>query len=386
MSDFLLPTFLRQTPKASLAAYFVARDLFSDLDVGQLRPNEIAPLFERLQALPEDVNAQVQRDFQEIALLAHKPNVVLLMDEVRNVRPDLVGDVLAIENSHGLAAWFYLHDDPDLVPIRENCLRIARVRELSFTKAKRRKGLPNCVPRTDEETLGVMANAISQLFQQQGRGRRCVVEHYRQLKPPTHIFAAFPEDFPQARAEFETEGLRWPSRRPALNVAFVYRPDQGTLDVSAPGKRKDVDALLGIFMATALAWTGPLPRHSERCFTLQNLLDPRAGFPTEPADGIERVDVVAMHLERLGSTQEVHVIDEPLPLPAFQQRLADTLKFRLDEARVVGVKLRVTWFAPDGGKARTATFSLGHPDSHDLRDLPEHRVIWRYLDRWGLQE
>lgn len=386
MSDFLLPTFLRQTPKASLAAYFASRQLLPDLDIKSLRPNDIAPLFDRIEHLPDDVNAAVQRDFQEIALLAHKPNVVLLMDEVRNVRPDLVDDVLGIENSHGLAAWFYLHADPDLVPIRENCLRIARVRELSFTKAKRRKGLPNSEPRTDAETLARMADAISLLFRQQGRGRRCVVEHYRQLRPVAHIFAAFPEDFPQARAEFESEGLRWPSRRPALHVALVYRPEEGILDVSAPGKKKDVDALYGVFMATALAWTGPVPQHSERCFRLQHLLDPSSGFPTDPVDGIERVDVVAMHLERRGSSQEVEVSDEPLPLPVFHQRLADTLKFSLDEARVVGVKLRVSWFAPDTGKAKTATFSLGHPDTHDLRDLPEHRVIRRYLDRWGLQE
>lgn len=384
MSDFILPTFLRQTPNTSLAAYFRSRDLLLSLEIGRLRPHDIGSIQAGVLALPDDDHAQVQRDFQDIALLAHKSNSVLLMDEVALVRPDLVEEVLAIENLHALAMWFYLHGDPDLVSIRERCLCIARVRELSFTKAKRRKGLPKIDPQTDHDTCDRMAAAISQLFLLQGRGRNCVVDHYFQLNPPTHVFCAFTEDFPQSKAEFQTEGLRWRSGRPVIDVALVFRPHEGTLEVSSPGNRKEVDALLGIFLATALLWEGPIPKNSDRCFALQGLLDRRFAFPTDPEHGIDRVDIASMHLERLGSTQEIEVFDEPMPLEAFHRRLAESLRFSVEEARVTGVKLRVTWTAEDSAKPKTLTFSLGHPDSTNLKDLPEHRIVRAYLDRWGL--
>lgn len=384
MTPFLMPTFLRQTPKHLLGAYFDRRNLLTDVPVGQLRAHDHQLIQDAIVHLPVEEHVQVDRDFQDIHLLANKSGYALLVDEVGNTRPDIIAQIERMDDPYTLAMWLFLNCNAHDHDVFARCLGNQRIREMSFTRAKRRKHLPQHVPASDPETCRKMAAGISALYLKQGRGRRCEVVPYHQPTRDEYLYAGFPEDFGESALQYGSVGLECATRKPAFQVGLIFRADEGTLDVSAPGGRKEVDALLGIFLATALDYDGPLPAGSDQCFRLGSLLDRAFALPTDPADGIERVEIASMRLSRNGTHQRVTVEDDPAGVEDFYDRLERTLRHPVAAHTVVDAKLRFVWLSVDGRAPKTLTFTIGHPDSTDLRHEPEHRLAKRYLHRWGL--
>ena len=385
---YTLSTFLRQTPNALLADYFDRRGLLGSVDFAALGKTEVKPILTAIEALDSDVRATVEADFQPVFSLASKAGTRVIVDQAAMRGLDIADEIEAMENHYHRALWLLLEHGPPSSSLFDDCVTVARFDVLSFSASRRRKELPRRVPRHDQEILDQMAGAISAVYRPQGRGYRCKVDHYRREGPTRHCFYAYPEDYTTSELQFEGTSLARQIRKSVFEVALVFRPEEGVLEISAPGRKKDIQALQEVFCRCALGMDRLPPLSNARCYELNGLKRRSFPFPTDPKDRIARVDVVGLRLGFNGlPRQRIHVESDPtgeMSLHDWMETIVNQQTVPLSMLDVAQARIRVEWEPVDGARAQTATFTLGMPDSCTLKDEPHHLIVKRYLKAWTL--
>jgi hypothetical protein len=280
--EYTLSTFLKQTPKPLLKAYFDNAGILGGVDFVGLARREWEPIIVALDALDDDVRSDVERDFQDMFMLADKAGTQIILDETSLAGLKVADEIEAMENHYHRAMWLFLNYRDQRVngaTIFENCLRFAHMKDLSFTNAKRRKDLPKRVPLFDQPTLDGMAEALRAVYRKQGRGHRCVVEHALRPGPDRHCYFAYPEDYTTSELQYEGEDLHRQCRKSVFQIVFVYRPDEGVLEISAPGQKKDIEILQEVFCRYALEMDSLPPRTNDRCYELNGAQTRRLCLP-----------------------------------------------------------------------------------------------------------
>jgi hypothetical protein len=384
---YTLSTFLRQTPNALLAEYFTRRGLLGSVDLSSLGKTETKPIMTAVEELDPDMRASVEADFQPVFSLATKSGTRVIVDQAALHGLFIADEIEAMENHYYRALWLWLeHGAPST--LFDDCVTVARFDHLSFSASRRRKDLPKQVPGCGDAVLEKMAAAISAVYKPQGRGYRCKVDHYLRADPTRHCFYAYPEDFTTSELQFEGQSLARRTRKSVFEVAFVFRPDEGVLEISAPGKKKDIQTLQEVFCRCALGMGRLPPLNNSRCYELNGLKKRSFAFPTDPQDKIARVEVVALRLRVNGlPRQRVLIESDPtsdLSLYDWMDRVVDQQSVPLSMLDVAQARIRVEWEPENGSKPKTATFTLGVPDSCTLKDEPHHLVVKRYLKAWTI--
>ena len=388
MPHYSISTLLRQTPRAALRDYFDRQGVLSDLDLAGLKRTQTDAIVAAIDALDDRGRARVDADFRDVFTLADKGGTLIMSDQLQALGLPLGDTLCAMENHYHRAMWLFLNPHHCGVDLFQRCHAIASMRDLSFTKARRRRNLPRMVPHHDPATLDAMAAGLQQVYRKQGRGRYCTVEHYFRPNPDRHCFFAWPEDYSTSELQYEEGELARRTRRSVFNVVYVYRPDEGILEISAPGDRKDIELVQEVFCRTALGLQGIPPESDEDCWRLNGLKRLDFTFPTEPADGIASVELVSLRLHPMGNTRRrITVEQDPAsgePLFVWLNRVVDTIQVPLSMLDVSQARFRVVWQTEDGKRPTTLTFTIGAPDSSTLRDDPRHLVIKRYLKAWNI--
>lgn len=388
MPHYSLSTFLRQTPRGLLRAYFDRHGVLGDLDLDALKRTQTEPILEAIEALDDRRRARVDADFRDVFSLADKSGTLVIYDQVQALGLPLAEELAEMENHYHRAMWLFLHPEQGGVDLFQRCQAIAGMRELTFTKAKRRRNLPRMVPHHDAATLEEMAAGLRRVYRKQGRGRYCTVEHYFRPNPDRHCFFAYPEDYSTSELQYEQGELARRTRRSVFNVVYVYRPDEGTLEISAPGSRKEITLVKEVFCRTALGLDGIPPDSDGDCWRLNGLKRLDFSFPTEPADGIASVELLSLRLHPIDTPRRRITVEQAPasgePLHDWLNRVVDADQVPLHMLDVDQAKVRVVWQAVDGKRPATVTFTLGMPDGVSLKDDPKHLVIKRYLKAWNI--
>ena len=168
-------------------------------------------------------------------------------------------------------------------------------------------------------------------------------------------------------------------------LLWVYWPEEGVLEVRAPGTTTEIDALISVFCGAVLhaaAPSGPRPGG----FTLERLLDPDFRFHHAATDGIEAVDVTEMEVQRgrLGASRLTFGAP-PCALPAFLDQLGAVVSVPRADMVVRSVRLRARFQAVGRAWGRSVVFRMSAPDTTDLvGGAPEHLRLRRLLGEWGL--
>jgi len=386
--EYTLSTFLKQTPKPLLKAYFDGRGVLGSVDFKGLGKRDCEPIIAAMDAMEDAVRTSIEQDFQDMFLLADKVGTQIILDETGLAGLDVADEIESMENHYQRAMWLFLNHRTNGASIFESCMRFAHMKELSFTNAKRRKDLPTKEPKYDDATRVGMADALRAVYKKQGRGHRCVVEHAFRPNPTRHCFFAYPEDYTTSELQYDGDDLRRRCRKSVFQVVFVFRPDEGVLEISAPGQKKDIEALQEVFCRYALEMDRLPPRTNDRCYELNGLKRLDFDFPTKTEDQIEKVEVVALRMNVVGNHRRRVTVEQD---PNSGETLHAWMKTAINEQRtplrmldVTSTRLKVTWRTAPGEKAKTLTFSLTAPDSTSLKDLPQHNVIKRYLKPWKL--
>ena len=387
--SYNLGTFLRQTPNELLEEYFDRKGLLAEVEFGDLKKTETGPILDAMAALPKPDRDKVEVELQDIFDLADKAGTGVIVDVAGLLDLGLEDELEAMENHYHRAMWLFLNRTQAGEDMFYTCWLLAQMKSLSFTRSKRCNGLPTGVePHHDEATRAQMADAIKAHYRAQGRGHECTVAYQLRPNPDRHCYFGFPEDYSTSELQYDSGELRRQTRKSVFEICFVYRPDDGVLELSAPGGKKDAEVLQEIFCRLALGLPR-VPPPVARPYELNGLKNPRFSFPTDPAEGVEAVDLVAMRINEVGNKRRRLTFEQdpnaPESLHQWIKRSLDAENVPWTNIDVNQARFRLTFRdKPAMGKKPTLTFTVTTPDSTSLKDGQRDQVAKRCLAKWKL--
>ena len=245
---------------------------------------------------------------------------------------------------------------------------------------------------TDSEQLDDLEAGLRAFFARQGRGRFCHVDYYERANPERHCFFAYPEDFANTDLGYDDAGeFQHRTRRSAFEIIFVYRPEEGVLELYAKGGQKVVVPLMEIFCTTILGLK-TLPDEGQMPFDLTSLKDRNFNFAVEAKDQIEAFDVLELKLDIAGNGSGQKRGRVTLCVPAREREsvhdliddVIDTRKIPFDDLHPSMARLRATFRPENGSRPKTLPFTLTYPDGCTLKDDPHDQIIKEVLRRSGI--
>jgi len=379
-------TFLRQTPNAVLKEYFVGKGLLGEVDFDALtKETDIEALSEGIEALPDTERAAVEADFEQVNELAYAKGVEAILEEAAFRNVDWAQAFSEMKNHYERAFRAFL-DDGDLFYVAGHFDEMDRLGSW-----ERRTIYKNLEPKVEQGDLDALAAAISAIYRKQGRGRFCAVDNYLRHDPERHCYFVYPEDHPVTEPSFDGDGkLQQVPRRPVFELIFVYRPEDGVLEVSAKGNRDHKEELMAAFCKAILDLDDLPEPDPVPDYELSALKNRDTAFSTAPEDGVDAVELKMLRLDLPGGRSR-RVTFEASPSPSAPQALHDliddalnTNKVSLDHVHVARARLRMTFAARNGGRQKRLTFEVSHPNRCTLKDDKYDQIAKRCLQQWGI--
>ena len=375
--------FFRRVPNALLACYFEDRGVNLNLDFEKLTETQVEPLFEAFTALPEERQATMEVDFQDVNALATDGGVEALLNEAEFYQDETFPeDISAIDGYHAKAMWTLLHKPK----YWKGASALLHADTVAGRFWKKRNDLPKVPPHVDEEDIDQLAKSISHYFNKtEGRGRNCKVEPYRKVETGKEYFFAYPEDYGQSGVEWERNSLTTRSRHPAFEIIFVYCEAEGSLDIYAPKNTKAVPELQKIF-AKAILKLDTLADGTidKRVYDLDPLADPNFEFQFPPGSGISEAIVTKIRLTlKHGSRRRI-----TLEADTARNDMAvyDLLK-KLDPPPyyITQVSIKTLFEAEPGKRAGSRPFNVTYPNSCNLNHEGRDNIIRQMLAASGIE-
>jgi hypothetical protein len=375
--------FFRRVPNALLARYFDARDVALGVDFEKLTETQVDPIFEAFTTLPEEQQADMEVDFQDINALATDGGIEALRNEAVFYEDENFPEAIsAIDGYHAKAMWAFLHKPK----YWKGASALLHADTVAGRFWKKRNDLPKVPPHVDEEDIRELEKAISQYFNKtEGRGRNCKVEPYRKVETGKEYFFAYPEDYGQSDIEWESNKLTPLSRHPAFEIIFVYCETEGSLDIYAPKNTKAVPELQRLF-AKAILKLDTLADGTidKRVYDLDPLADPNFDFNFPPGSGITDAIVTKIRLTvKHGSRRRI-----TLEADTARNDMAvyDLLK-ELDPPPyyITQVSIKAVFGAEPGKRAGSKTFNVTWPNLCNLGHEGRDNIIRQMLTASGIE-
>jgi hypothetical protein len=384
--EYTLNTFFRMTPKDLLKQYFTKKGIQLNVPFEKLGKRDFKPILDAVLALSENDRAGVELDCREVWMLATAKGSRLIAEQAE-LEGLNIGQTLAdLENGYARSMWLWLHHGHERGTIFFQCLLGAMSDEVPWGRALRYTVQAKSVPATGAEERATLAQGISKFYEPQGRGKQCVVEHLQRKDPLRHLYLAYPEDLPHSDLAYEGRDLKRKSRKSVFEVRFRFRPDDGTLEVSAPGPDKDAKALRDLFCRQILGLPLLPPDVRAPEHQLDKLKYRSMRFPTDPEDAIESVQIVALRLNNVNSWSRRLTIECNPDV----DNILDVLDAwagaaqNVDHMKASHAKFRFMFRGTDRRRGTKFTFTLTTPNSSNLRDDPRAQLARKYIKRWGI--
>jgi hypothetical protein len=234
-------TFLRKTPNSILKEYFKKKNPLTDINFDSLGETEIEPITQALDKLLQGQRKEVEVEFQRINEMAYEDGVRVLLEEAGSVfhNLDWSGTFAQMKNPYEHVFWAFLNHRT-IFDIASDLARMDRVS--SWRRRYVGEGLSPAIKPGDLENL---AKALIGYYKNQGRGEHCKVDNYLRQEPERHCYFTYPEDYGTTDMVYDEKGeFRLLTKRPAVEVIFVYKPDTGVLETNARGKKEEIEKLL----------------------------------------------------------------------------------------------------------------------------------------------
>jgi len=378
-------TFLRQTPNALLKEYFSRENILTDIEFDSPEETKIEPIAQALDELPENQKRNIEADFRQINEMACARGVRVLVEEAGSPfhNLNLSGTFEQMKNHYERAFWVFLNHRV-VFEIASELAYMDRVG--SWRRRYVREGLQ---PAVEPEDLASLAEALSEFYKKQGRGHHYKIDNYLRQIPERHCYFAYPEDYAITDIGYDEEGkFTHRPKRPAFEIIFVYRPESGFLEVSAKGKKDEIENLQEIFCQTILGLEG-LPDAKGKHYDLSKLKEKNFAFVTDPQDGIEGVLIKMLRFDLSGFgnrriTFEASSKGEEQPVHTLIEQALNKAKVPLDKTPVAKAKLQFKFAARERKKGKTLTFEISIPDRCTLKDDPLDQITKKYIEKWGL--
>ena len=381
--------YFRRIPNVLLQQYFYDRGIPMELDWDELGETDAGPIMAAIDLLPIEQVRQINGDFAQIFEMASARGVAAIVEEATLWNRDWAERFARMASNSERAMWTFLHEP--------RCFMAAgafhQMDRVSF-RWHRFVG-HRLEVQTDEEAGEVLGSALAEHYRRQGRGRFCHVDIYRRNDPERYCFFAYPEDAARSDLGYDQQGrFQRRSRQSAFEVIFVYRPEEGIIDLYARGDKKQKEALAEIFCVNILGLTR-LPDESGRePFNLAVLKDSAFAFRTDPEDRVQSVDVRLIRLDlpyepKKGAGRRIMFEAKSTPgapkaIYALIRDVIDPYHLAMNEIRIGRAKFCFTFRPIDNGRPKTLTFEVSYPDRCTLKDDAHDQIARKYLRQWGI--
>jgi hypothetical protein len=385
MRQYSAKTFFRNTPNEFLRQYFQRAGIDLDLEWRRLHETDVVHVFTAMERQPEALRSASDRDFRLINDLACEKGIQSILQHAAFTNGDWSKQFAAMGSHYERAMWTFLHEP--------TVFRIAGTfHEMDRRAAWRRRFVGQRLEiRTDEKASAVFKKRLQLFFRNQGRGRFCHIDYYVRSDPERHCFFAYPEDYASTELGFDDNGrFLQRSRRPAFEIIFVYRPEEGVLELSGRGRKEQIEQLMRIFCTTILNLVDLPADDGLAPFDLEVLKDRTFPFPTDPADRVAAVNLRMLRFElpppggRRITVAATTNSCGPRTLHDLVDAAIDSARLPLTKLQVSQAKLQLVFAPADDERPRSLTFEVTYPDRCTLKDDPCDQVAKKYLRRWGI--
>lgn len=382
--------FLRKIPNALLKLYFEKAGIDTGVDLAGLREADGDVVFAAIERLSAGAAKRVASDFTLVNDLACEKGVQAIREEALLCGLDWAGAFAGMANEHARAMWTFLHH-------RDRFDAAAALHTMDRRNFRWHRFVGYRLDAaTDEQALEAFGEALATHFRKQGRGRHCHVDFYRRVEPERYCYFAYPEDAATTDLGYDEQGqFQRRPRQPAFEVIFVYRPEQGLVQLCGRWGKEHKESLARLFCIHVLGLRDLPDEDGREPFDLSVLKDGEFAFPTEPQDRVRSIEVRLMRLDlpfdrRKGNgrrlTLEARSSDEaPRALHQLMHDLIDPFAVGLADVQIGRAKLCMTFDVPDSSRAKSLTFEVSYPDHCSLQDDPYDQLARKYLRLWGIE-
>ncbi len=332
-----------------------------------------------LQSLPEPTQKTIWGNFYDIDSVASKTGCEYLFNRASNLgkKPN-EEEFNKLDNDKERAIYFYLYckDIFSDVTVEYN------IDNLQGWRRER------TVCKTIEEitkNTSALGSALKAFYNEEYRGNQITIKTLE--KPDRTIFTAYVEDTYTNDVLFEKDGSlnSKATRRPVFSIYFLYRPQEGILEVKAPGGGKRIQDLHRIFTREMLHSEPLLQDTAQFDFEkIKNL--PDLDLSIYATDEVERVTLCGLRLVD-NNTKATHTIDIGNHSTTGTEPMVKILREKhidLNDFRITQFKIEVIFKKLSKGRAKKVTVKVSHPNICDLKERPIDYTVRELLKRWKL--
>jgi hypothetical protein len=382
-----ITSFIRNTPVASLRAYFNTSgiELPMALDWEGPEPDVVRPLLQAVDEMDDAARGRVVNDADRVGSMSDDAGQVALYSVVAD-RSVLDG----LANPHDRALWMFLNQRT----------QFQHAEEVRFTDERRRGRswdgficVADCIVRRDPISIDAFRAALREHF----ASNNIHVDIFERVRPTFDgedcdlvQITVYREGLPDDHLAFDDDGelIRRPYR-PVFEAAMTYEPSTGVIEVVA-NDRESRSELVQFVARHLLGVEFSSEKVPMRQYDL-SVLGNRFCFPTDLDDGIERVDVRQLRLMPIDHEGPRVTLENTARAGGTIWDMADE-EFGATNPLLRGwvitqAKLAIKFYPKgDARRGRSLTLAVTMPHGCNLKDQTEQEQLIgeKYLRRWGI--
>lgn len=232
--------------------------------------------------------------------------------------------------------------------------------------------------------IAKLEQGLKTIYAKEYKGKNLKVKHFE--KKGRIAFIAFIEDFLINDITFKQGTLNNKTpRKPVFMVYFLYRPEEGILEVKAKGGKKKIIQLKSAFIEHLLQEV-PDIKDAVR-YDFERIKDIHSlDFPIEANDSVESVVLKGLRLFH-NSTKTRVSIDLGNMAGIGTAPMLESLKMmniNLFDYMVTQFKIEIIFKKPAKGRTPKVTTTIGYPNTCDLKERDIDLKVRELLKRWSL--
>jgi len=382
-----ITSFIRNTPAASLRAYFNTSgiELPTTLDWDVPEPDVVRPLLQAVDNMDDAARGRVVNDADRVGSMSDDAGQVAIYSVIHD-RAILDG----LANAYDRSLWMFLNQR----------MQFQHAEEVRFTD-ERRRGRSwdgficdlDCAVRRDPIAVDAFRAALRERF----ASNNIHVDIFERVRPTFDgedcelvQITVYREGLPDDHFAFDDDGeLVRRAYRPVFEAAMTYEPSTGVIEVVANDRESRSE--LAQFVARHLLGvefsSEKVPMRQYDLSVLRN----RFGFPTDLEDGIERVDVRQLRLMPIDHEGRRVTLENTARAGGTIWDMADE-EFGATNPLgrgwvITQAKLAIKFYPKgDARRGRSLTLAVTMPHGCNLKDQTEQEQLIgeKYMRRWGI--
>lgn len=371
--------FLLQLSSELLEKYNELHGINFDFKQRTLSEDVIENFLYHLESLPEDTNKKFWLNLYDIDDIGVPNGCDYLLSLANNALIKLDKEYELLTNNKQRALFFYLNHR-GIFDMSFSDYRLEKLQGWKTTIA------PNKDIKSVIKNIPDLQAALKVLYKEEKRGKNLTIKHNK--RDERLALTAYIEDVLTNDVVFEKGNieLHMP-RRPVLEVFFIYRPEEGLLEVKSKGGKERIKTLQRIFLDQALK--SPDWEISPERFDFKPLEDlSNFKFSIQNTDGIESIKLKSMTFLNLSLNRSITIHVNSKDKKDSEEIQAAMKYYNINPQfhSVVHCKIEFIFKKKPNERRKKVTVELRKPNSCNLMERPQDLKVRELLKRWKIDK